>query len=178
MKKKWCLKHQTLGRWVICSIDPATQHITLKIVGFLYTKIQIKWEVSNLCGLFSKSKLQNKDNFQWSGVWVNLLRTIIIRWVYHKLSVHMWSACWHHNSSLHSIHMSTNLLKHFFFRTSFEVAVMLSIIVQFTASNPLLHFKRYFKAWTFTYFFSDMTKFNIMAILSDKILILSIFCPI
>ena len=46
--------------------------------------------------------------------WVNLLYTIISRWVYHKLSVYMWSACWHHKSSLHSIHMSTNLLKHFF----------------------------------------------------------------
>ena len=70
-----------------------------------------------------------------TGIWclrVNLLDTIIFSWVYHKLSVHMWSACWHHKSSLHSIHMSTNLLKHFFFWTSFEVALIWSIIMQFS----------------------------------------------
>jgi hypothetical protein len=41
-KLKWFLqrilqeiRNQTLGRWVICPIDPATQHIILKIVGFI-----------------------------------------------------------------------------------------------------------------------------------------------
>ena len=29
-----CLEHQTLGKWVVCPIDPATQRIILKIVGF------------------------------------------------------------------------------------------------------------------------------------------------
>ena len=35
-EKKKCLEHQTLGQWVVCSIDPASQRITLKIVGFIY----------------------------------------------------------------------------------------------------------------------------------------------
>ena len=33
MKQKY-LEHQTLGRRVVCAIDPATQLIILKIVGF------------------------------------------------------------------------------------------------------------------------------------------------
>ena len=28
------LEHQTLGNWVVCPIDPATQRNILKIVGF------------------------------------------------------------------------------------------------------------------------------------------------
>ena len=31
------MEHQTLGRWVVHPIEPATQHIILKIVGFHFT---------------------------------------------------------------------------------------------------------------------------------------------
>ena len=34
MKKK-CLEHQTFCRWFVCLIDPASQRIILKIVGFI-----------------------------------------------------------------------------------------------------------------------------------------------
>ena len=37
MKKKYYLEHQTLGWWVVWPIDPVTQHIILKIVGFQYS---------------------------------------------------------------------------------------------------------------------------------------------
>ena len=33
-EKKQCLEHETLGRWVVRPIDPASQGIKLKIVGF------------------------------------------------------------------------------------------------------------------------------------------------
>ena len=98
--------------------------------------------------------LRNKDNFKWSGVyyfWVNLLHTIIFRWVYHKLSVHMWSACWHHNSSLHSIHMSTNLLKHFFFPNIIWSSTDLKHHCAVFSFYPWLHLKKRFKPRTFTF---------------------------
>ena len=33
-EKKYCLEHQTLGRWFVCPNKPATQSIILKIDGF------------------------------------------------------------------------------------------------------------------------------------------------
>ena len=42
------MEHQTLGRWVVCPIDPATQRIILKIVGFLFSKLH-HWGHANVC---------------------------------------------------------------------------------------------------------------------------------
>ena len=47
------MEHQTLGRWVVCPIDPTSQRIILKIVGFLIIRFGRKlheWP-SSICYL-------------------------------------------------------------------------------------------------------------------------------
>ena len=47
-ENKWYMKHQTLGRWVICPIGPANQSILLYIVGVInsnHSKMFIEFSI-------------------------------------------------------------------------------------------------------------------------------------
>ena len=73
---KKCLEHQTLGQWVICSSNPATQHIILKIVGF---------QVSILAH-HSKNKMEQVSSILYQALFTShelvlWWHTIVYSWV-------------------------------------------------------------------------------------------------